>query len=162
MKDLYAKSKANAAARLSRMGGKRSSYAKGGDAKCYASGGSVGSDMGEPDGMPSKPNFGKPGRSGGKGKGKPGDKKKGGTNVNVIVMPSGGGDKGPGPMPPPGGPPPMPPHGPPMMGPPPGGPGGPPPGLPMRKFGGSVKGYAKGGRIGNLGKYAHGGKVKAK
>jgi hypothetical protein len=33
----------------------------------------------------------------------------------------------------------------------------------MRKFGGSVKAkaYAAGGRISNLGKYAHGGKVKA-
>lgn len=114
----------------------------------YASGGAV--KGGNPslneglsaaaDGKPAKPSLARPGR---KMPGK--SKSKGGkTNVNVIIAQAP--DKGA--MPPalgagPGGPPPMPPPGPP--------PGGPP--MPMR---------ASGGRIANLGKYAHGGKVTTK
>lgn len=97
----------------------------------YASGGIVG-ESGPVDGAAAKPRLDRPGRKMGKDKGK-----KGGTNVNVIVMP-----KGDAPAGPPMGGPPMPPPGPP--------PGGPPM-PPMR---------ASGGRIANLGAYAHGGKVK--
>lgn len=107
----------------------------------YAAGGAVGGD--EIGGMPAKPNLARPGRS--KGKGTPG--KKGGATVNVIVMSGKGApDAGPKPM---AGPPPdmpMPPPGPP--------PGGPP--MPMRKFGGSVGKFAKGGRV----KKEMGGSVK--
>ena len=102
----------------------------------YAAGGAV-DDMGPIDGMPAKANLARPSRS------KSGKGKKGGTNVNVIVMPKGGdapkpspGDMammgaGPGPMPPP-----------PMPMPPPGA-GGPP----MRKHGGKVAAFKKGGRV---------------
>lgn len=107
----------------------------------YAAGGVAGLDIG---GGPAKPNLGKPGgkKSGGK------KKSKGGTNVNVIVMPKEGGPQMPAGGPPPmhpmppgaGGPPPMPPPGP-----GPGGPGGPP--MPMRKHGGSVKKREAGGSV---------------
>lgn len=161
MKALRDKAKAAESAKLSRLGGGKSS---GGDSSChpgrkgYATGGSVGGqDIG---GMPSKPNLSRPGRSmGGK---KPGGKKGGGkTNVNVIVMgKEGAGEKppmappllgpppGPAPMPPK-----MPPPMPPDMGPPPGGPGGPPP--MMRAKGGRVN-KAGGGAV----KVKHIGKVK--
>lgn len=94
----------------------------------FVAGGAVSS--GSIDGMPSKPRLDRPGRKAGKSsKGK-----KGGTNVNVIVMPKGGPDVGP--MPP--GAMAGPPSGPPMPMPPPGpGPGGPPM-PPMRKHGGKV------------------------
>lgn len=96
----------------------------------YADGGAVG-DIG---GMASKPRLDRPGRKMGKAKGKKDAK----TNINVIIAgkPDAGAPKPDMGMPPPGA----------MAGPPPG-----PPGPPMR---------ASGGRIGNLGKYAHGGKVK--
>lgn len=90
-------------------------------------------DGGPIDGMPARARLDRPGK---KGK----DKKGGHTTVNVVVAGKGGGDGAPPmPMPPPG----AGPGGPPM--PPPG------PGMPMR---------ARGGRIANLGKYAHGGRVK--
>lgn len=100
-------------------------YATGGAVKAYATGGEV-SDTAE--GMPSKPNLGRPGRKMGKGKAKAGGK---GTNVNVVIMPkpdmpkpdmaAGAPPAGPGPMP-------MPPPG----------AGGPP--MPMRAKGGRVSG----------------------
>ena len=106
--------------------------------KGYATGGAVGDMMAA--GMPAKGRLDRGGRK----KGKPADKKAG-TNVNVVVMPKDGGDKGP-PMLPPGppmaGPPMPPPPGPPM--PPPGaGPGGPPPPM-MRKAGGRVMKHDEG------------------
>lgn len=127
----------------------RQHYATGGAVKGYATGGSpaLSEGMSAAGGAPAKPSLARPGR---KMPGKGGAKKKsaGKTNVNVIIASPPA--KEAGAMPPalgagPVGPPP----GPPM--PPPGaGPGGPPM-PPMR---------ANGGRINNLGKYAHGGKVK--
>jgi len=98
--------------------------------KAYASGGMV--DSGPIEGGP--PAASKRPLGGKKAKAK-GAAKKGGTNVNVIIMPGGkGGDAPPPPMPGPmAGPPPD-------MGPPPGA-GGPPPGgppMPMRAHGGKV------------------------
>ena len=137
--------------------GPRQPYATGGAVK-RAAGGMVDDEDDMPDdgsgGMPdmsaegdsAPPRLDRPGRKmHGKDKGKD---KKGGTNVNVIIMPSGGAPGGPpppgGPMPPMmAGPPPGPPPGPPM--PPPGaGPGGPPMG--MHKNGGRV-GRAMGGKV---------------
>ncbi len=130
----------------------------------YADGGAVG-------GMGASPRLDRPGR---KAPGKGGAGKKG-TNVNVIIMgkEGAGGPPGASPMPPhPMMPPPMPPH--PMGGPPglPPGPGGPPMGPPggppggglppglMRKTGGRIPAYAKGGRIrGADGRFAKGGAV---
>ena len=93
----------------------------------FASGGSV-------DGSGARPRLDRPGR---KMKAKD---KKGGTNVNVIVMPKGG-DAGP---------PAMPAGGPPVMaGPPPGMPpmdAGPMP-VPMHKSGGKVRAFKKGGVV---------------
>lgn len=124
MKDLRAQSRANAASRLKSMGGSRSAHG----ARGYADGGSVMDGMG---GM-------------GMARAKPASKGKKGaaTNVNVIIMPKDGQPSQPPmpPMPPPGGPGagPMPPPAPPP-GPPPSMGGGLPP-MPMRKFGGRVKG----------------------
>lgn len=140
--------------------GPRQPYATGGAVK-RASGGMVDDeeddmptdDSGMPDmsaeGDSAPPRLDRPGRKmHGKDKSKEAKDKKGGTNVNVIIMPSGGappgGPPGPGgPMPPMmAGPPPGPPSGPPM--PPPGaGPGGPPM---MHKNGGRV-GRAMGGKV---------------
>lgn len=110
--------------------------------KGYATGGSVTPDA--PGGMPARPRLD---RGGMKKKAMPkGDKK--GTNVNVVVMPKGDGDKAPmmpPPAPPVGPPPPPPMAGPPMPPPGPGGPGGPPPPM-MRKAGGRVN-KAEGGGI---------------
>jgi hypothetical protein len=130
-----------------------------GGPKGYASGGSVRdydaddmpakkADGGMVDGDSAKPRMDRPGR---KMHGKPKDKAKGGTNVNVIIMPKGDGapdaaavgPSGPGPMP-------MPPHAPMMAGPPPGGPppmAGGPPMPPMRKSGGAVNAYKAGGKV---------------
>ncbi len=115
----------------------------------YATGGAVKGDspslsegLGAAEGSPAKPSLARPGRKmAGKGK----SAGKGKTNVNVIIAqapPKEAAPKGDMPMAGPPGPP-MPPPGPP--------PGGPP--MPMR---------ASGGRISNLGKYAHGGKVTTK
>jgi len=110
----------------------------------YANGGAVPggaprkayADGGPIDGMPARSRMDRKGP-----KGKKGNK----TTVNVVVAGKGGPDAAgappPMPMPPPGAGPGGPPPGPPM----------PPPGMPMR---------ARGGRIANLGKYAHGGRVK--
>lgn len=117
----------------------------------YAAGGKVGGNPSLSEGLsaagaegaPAKPSLARPGR---KMAGKGGAKKGGKTNVNVIIAqapPKGDMAAPPKDMAGPPGPPP----GPPM--PPP----GPPPGMPMR---------ASGGRISNLGKYAHGGKVTTK
>ncbi len=136
MKSARSQAKSMASAKLSKFGGHRSSHAMrdGGSPKGYAAGGGVMPDMGEVGGGPTRPNMGKPGRSKPSSKGK-GAKGKGGTNVNVIIMPKdGGGDKGM-PMPPPGAGPGGPPMPPPDM---------PPP--PMRKHGGRV-GFKKGGRV---------------
>ena len=137
--------------------GPRQPYATGGAVK-RASGGMVDDedDMnddgsgGMPDmsaeGDSAPPRLDRPGRKmHGKDKGKDAKDKKGGTNVNVIIMPPGGAPGGPqppgGPMPPMmAGPPPGPPPGPPM---PPPGPGGPPM---MHKNGGRV-GYKIGGKV---------------
>lgn len=113
--------------------------------KYKAAGGSAGDDSpGDIDGLMAKPNLSRPGR-GKKAK----TAKKGGTNVNVIIMPKSNDNPAPPMMPPMGaGPslPPMPPK--PMSGPPMGlPPGGPP--LPMHKHGGKVHGKS----------HAHGGKV---
>ena len=125
----------------------RQSYATGGAVKGFASGGSLGNpSLNEglsAAGSPAKKSLARPGRK------MPGKKgaKGGKPNVNVIIAQSPPKGDAP-PMPPMGAGPSGPPPGPPM--PPPGpGPGGPP--MPMR---------ASGGRISNLGKYAHGGKVK--
>ncbi len=117
----------------------------------YATGGAVKSanpslseGLGAAEGSPAKPSLARPGR---KMPGKGGAKKGGKTNVNVIIAqapPKGAGPPPDMPMAGPPGPPPGP-----MPMPPP----GPPPGMPMR---------ASGGRIANLGKYAHGGKVTTK
>ena len=146
--------------------GPRQPYATGGAVK-RAAGGMVNMDDEDdmPDdgsgGMPdmsaegdsAPPRLDRPGRKmHGKDKGKDAKDKKGGTNVNVIIMPPGGAPGGPpppgGPMPPMmAGPPPGPPPGPPMLPPglPPGaGPGGPPMG--MHKNGGRV-GRAMGGKV---------------
>lgn len=99
----------------------------------YAAGGIVGGDA-PIDGMPAKANLSKPSRSkGSKGK-------KGGTSVNVIIMPKGDAPKADMAMPMGAGPGPMPP----MPMPPPGA-GGPP--MPMRKHGGKVAAFAKGGCV---------------
>ncbi len=147
IKTTHASSQAAQSAKLRRLGAmgslklaRKAEHAP----RKYASGGMVG-DAGPVDGAAAKPRLDRPGRKMGKDKGK-----KGGTNVNVIIMPKGGdGPSAPPPMP-------MPPPG---AGPGPGGPGGPPM-PPMRKHGGAVGRYAAGGRIANLGKYAHGGKVR--
>ncbi len=118
----------------------RQHYARGGAVKAFASGGAALDEGLSASGSPAKPSLSRPGRKA-PSKGKDG---KGKTTVNVII--AGGGKPGAD-GPPPGGPmagPPMPPPG--AGGPPPGG----PPMPPMR---------ANGGRIANLGKYAHGGKV---
>ena len=112
----------------------RQSYPKG-----YATGGSVKADPGyasggmapSAEGMPSKPNLGRPGRKmAGKGK----DAGKKGTNVNIIIASGPKGDMPPKAAPdmPMAGPPPAPG---PMPMPPPGA-GGPP--MPMRAKGGRV------------------------
>ena len=115
----------------------RQRYAKGGAVKA----GNPSLDEGlstAAEGAPAKPSLARPGRKmPGKGK----DKKGGKTNVNVIIAQAP--PKGDGmPMPPPGAGPSGPP--PPMPMPPPG-PGGPP--MPMRKHGGAVGRFAKGGRV---------------
>ncbi len=159
MEHLRKQAKAGRASKLARFGGmasdinrvKKGMPSRDGSAPGYATGGEVGGDIG---GAPSRPNLAKPGRKMGKGKGQKG------TNITIVVAGGGGKPPGDGPAmagPPPGGLP-MPPH--PMPMPPPGaGPGGPPM-PPMRKHGGAVGRFATGGRIANLGKYAHGGKVK--
>lgn len=103
-------------------------YATGGAVKAFATGGMISPDA---DGMPAKPNLSRPGR---KMKGK--DGKKSGTNVNVVIMqkpdmPKAVPDMGaaapaPSPIPPVG-------------------PSGPP--MPMRKSGGKVMAFKKGGRV---------------
>lgn len=112
-----------------------------GEPKGYARGGVAVASEG--DEMPAKARLDRPGRKM-PGKAAPGGKK-GGTNVNVIVMPKGdkaappadapAGPSGLMPMPPPG----AGPAGPPM---PPPGAGGPP--MPMRKAGGRVGKYDAG------------------
>ena len=124
-------------------------------AKAYANGGSVFDDEedddddmeggdsssmdAEVDGMSAKPRMDRPGR---KMKGKDKDKK-GGTNVNVIIMPKSDGpaDAPVGPAPAAANP--MPPPPPPMAPPMAGG----PPMPPMRKHGGGVGAYANGGKV---------------
>ena len=120
----------------------RQHYATGGAVKSGNPSLSEGLSAAGAEGAPAKPSLSRPGKKM-PGKGKSAGKGK--TNVNVIIAQAPPKDAGPKPDmagPPPG--PPMP-----MPGPPP----GPPPGMPMR---------ASGGRIGNLGKYAHGGKVTTK
>lgn len=138
MKSMRMSAEAAQSAKLRKLGayGSLKMAKKGEDApRKYASGGSV--DMGPVDGGPAKRNLGKPGR---KMKGKD---KKAGTNVNVVIMPSGGKPDMPmpgpmaGPMPPPDAPMPMPPPGP--------GPGAPP--MAMRRAGGKVGDYKTGGRV---------------
>lgn len=152
MQHVRSQAKSMRAAKLSRFGGKGGSDisrvmkgmpSRDGSAPKYASGGTVG-EAGPVDGMGAKPRMDRPGRKMGKDKGK-----KGGTNVNVIVMPKGDAPVGGPPMAGPKPDMPMPPPHPMPMPPPGAGPGGPP--MPMR---------ASGGRIANLGRYAHGGKVK--
>lgn len=96
----------------------------------YAAGGAV-SDSGTVEGMAAKPRLDRPGRA----KGKKGGKEGKGATVNIVIA----GGKGPGGPPPMAGPPPD------MPMPPPPGPGGPP--MPMRKSGGAVGKFAKGGRV---------------
>ncbi len=129
----------------------RQHYAKGGAVKSKEGNPSLSEGLASADGAPAKPSLARPGRKMG-GKAKDGKK---GTTVNIVIAGKGP-DAGPPSLGGPGGPPPPPmmkgPP-PPMMaaaGPPGAGPGGPPP--PMLK--------ATGGRIANLGKFAHGGKIK--
>lgn len=126
MKHLRASAKSGMAAKLSRYCGGDVARVKKGmpsrdGSKGYASGGVISGerDM-DVDGVGAKRSFAKPGKMKGDGKAK-----KGGTNVNVIVMPKDGSAQPPAPpmMPPPaGGPPPV-----------------PPPGMPMRANGGGVR-----------------------
>lgn len=129
----------------------RQHYAKGGAVKGKEGNPSLAEGLEAADGAPSKPSLARPGRKMAKKGGD--DKKDAKTNVNIIIAGKSpdAGPKAAPPMPPPDMP--MPPPG--GAGP---GPGGPP--MPMRKHGGAVGRFATGGRITNLGKYAHGGKVK--
>lgn len=147
MKNLRATAKSSMAAKLARYcGGDVKRVQKGmpsrDGSKGYANGGGISDeDEGDIDGVGAKPSMSKPGRTKGKDK-----DKKGGTNVNVIIMPKEGGAPAGAAMPP--GPPPPPP-GPP--GPPPGGPP-----IPMRARGGrvavSLKKDGAGGGLGRLAK----------
>ncbi len=136
----------------------RQHYAKGGAVKPKEGNPSLAEGLGAADGAPAKPSLARSGRKMGR-KAKEGKK---GTTVNIVIAGKGP-DAGPPPMGGPGGPPPMmkgPP--PPMPMPPPGaGPGGPPPPM-LKARGGAVARFATGGRIANLGKFAHGGKVRKK
>lgn len=149
MDDIRKQAKSGRASKLARFGGMASdiSRVKNGmpGRAGYATGGAVegGGDIG---GAPAPRNLSKPGRK----MAKPGKDKKG-TTINIVV--AGGGGK-------PGGPPPDMPMPPPQAGPPPPmigpGPGGPP--MPMRRSGGAVGKYAKGGRV----KRADGGQTTEK
>lgn len=160
MKNIRSAARSNAMSKLHKMGGHHGPHSSkmhkacGGGMKGYASGGAVNDQggMGVVEGGSAKGRLDRPGRS---MKGKKDKGKKGGTNVNVIVMPGGkGGDAAPPMMPPhpmPAGPPmppgPMPP--PHMAGPMPPPPmGGPPGGMPpMHKHGGKVKSFKRGGKV---------------
>lgn len=128
MKHLRASAKSGMAAKLARYCGGDVSRVKKGmpsrdGSKGYATGGIVSGESDTAvDGVSAKRGFAKPGKMKGDGKAK-----KGGTNVNVIVMPKEAGAQPPAP--------PMMPPGPPAGGPPP----GPPPGMPMRASGGGVR-----------------------
>ena len=135
--NMRAKMKADMSAKLARLrnGGSKAESHEGGR-KAYATGGGVmdGAEIGG--GMP-KPNLSRPGR------GKSDKGKKGGTNVNVVVMPHGPGAGGPmmgGPDA--AGGPPMPMAKPPMPMPPPG-----PVGPPMGAGGPPMMGRKTGGRV---------------
>lgn len=146
MKHLRDQAKSGMAAKINRRSGgddtkrvMKGMPSRDDETKGYATGGVV--DAGPIEGMTAKPNIARPGRKMPSMKAKPAAKK-GGTNVNVIVMPKG---DAPAPAPTPKPEMPMagpPPAMPPMPGP---GPGGPPP-MPMRKDGGRVA-RMHGGRV---------------
>lgn len=123
--------------------------------KKFASGGTVADPMPGVEGSAPKPRLDRPSRGGHAAKGKKG------TNVNVVIMqhppmaPNAGAGPAAGPAMPPamGAPHPMPPMPAPAPGPIPAPAGGPP----MRKHGGSVGKYAKGGKV--KAKKADGGEV---